>query len=85
MREGVLTGRIDTVRAEHTPEAMGATRRGLTTTAVRSTCTAGTGSPASCAVAVVRTEVLGGAQRVLVPALPAEVPLAGDAGGRARR
>jgi len=45
MEYGVRTGRIDTVRPEHTPEAMGG-RRGVTITAARCTSTAATVSPA---------------------------------------
>jgi endonuclease-8 len=59
MREGVLTGRIDTVRPEHTPEAMGRPPRvddhGGEVYVYRRT-----GQPCHVCQGNVRTEVLGG-------------------------
>ena len=60
MAEGVATGRIDTVRPEHTPEAMGRAAAASTTTAARSTSTVGPDSRATSAGNKVRTEVLVG-------------------------
>lgn len=50
MREGVRHNRIDTVRPEHTPEAMGRPPAS-TTTAARCTCTAGRPCPVTSVAA----------------------------------
>ena len=75
MAEGVRTGRIDTVRPEHTPEAMGRAaarrrprRRGLRLPARRAALP-GLRHP-------VRTEVLAGRNLFWCRAVPAAVPLA---------
>ena len=74
MAEGVRTGRIDTVRPEHTPEAMGRPPRvddhGGEVYVYRRT-----GQPCHVCGAVVRTEVLLGTQPLLVSAMSAPVPV----------
>ena len=70
MAEGVRTGRIDTVRPEHTPEAMGRPPRkddhGGEVYVYRRT-----GQPCLVCGSRVRTGMLVGTQPVLVSAMPA--------------
>jgi len=76
MRLGVERNRIDTVRDEHTPEAMGRDARrddhGGEVYVYRRT-----GDPCLVCGASVRTEVLAGRKSVLVSALSAQVQVAG--------
>ena len=71
MAEGVRTGRIDTVRPEHTPEAMGRPPRrddhGGEVYVYRRT-----GQPCLVCGSTVRTDVLVGTQHLLVSTVPAQ-------------
>ena len=76
MAEGVRTGRIDTVRPEHTPEAMGRPPRvddhGGEVYVYRRD-----GRPCHVCGATVRTRVLQGRNLFWCPAMSAQVPLPG--------
>ena len=75
MAEGVRTGRIDTVRPEHTPEAMGRPPRvddhGGEVYVYRRT-----GQPCLVCGSLVRTEVLVGRNVFWCPTVSAQVPVA---------